>query len=156
MNKENIDIRDLGQGLLLRRSTAVDAEALVEFNASLHSDDGPEQPDERVAAWTRDLLTRPHPSFGVGDFTIVEDSSTGKIVSSLNIIPQTWSYDGIEFKVGRPELVGTRPEYRNRGLVRAQFETVHRWSAERGELLQAITGIPYYYRLFGYEMALNL
>jgi hypothetical protein len=33
---------------------------------------------------------------------------------------------------------------------------VHQWSAERGELMQAITGIPYYYRQFGYEMALTL
>ena len=36
--------------------------------------------------------------------------------------------------VGRPEAVGTRPEYRRRGLVRAQFEVIHAWSAERGEL----------------------
>jgi hypothetical protein len=52
--------------------------------------------------------------------------------------------------------VGTLPEYRNRGLVRAQFEVIHQWSAERGEKMLGITGIPYYYRLFGYEMALNL
>ncbi len=57
---------------------------------------------------------------------------------------------------GRPELVGTEPAYRRRGLVRAQFEEIHRWSAERGEMVQGITGIPFYYRQFGYEMALNL
>jgi len=33
---------------------------------------------------------------------------------------------------------------------------VHQWSIERGHKLQAITGIPHYYRLFGYEMALAL
>lgn len=149
-------LSDLGDGLILRRSTPGDAEALVEFNARIHSDDGPDHPDEKVAAWVRDLFTRPHPSFNIGDFTIVERADTGKIVSSMNLIPQTWSYAGVKFKVGRPELVGTDPEYRNRGLVRAQFEVIHQWSAERGELAQAITGIPYYYRLFGYEMALNL
>jgi hypothetical protein len=52
--------------------------------------------------------------------------------------------------------VGTLPEYRNRGLVRIQFEEIHKWSTERGDLVQAITGIPFYYRLFGYEMALDL
>ena len=52
--------------------------------------------------------------------------------------------------------MGTDPEYRRRGLVRAQFDVIHAWSAERGELVQAITGIPYYYRQFGYEMALVL
>jgi hypothetical protein len=58
--------------------------------------------------------------------------------------------------VGRPELVGTLPEYRNRGLIRLQFDIIHQWSTQRGEKIQAITGIPYYYRLFGYEMAMNL
>jgi hypothetical protein len=40
--------------------------------------------------------------------------------------------------------------------VRAQFKEIHRWSQARGEVVQAITGIPYYYRMFGYEMAVNL
>lgn len=148
-------LRDLGDNLILRRATADDAEALSEFNALIHTD-VPGQPDRRIASWTKDLLAKPHPTFSPGDFTIVEDTSTGKIVSSLNLISQTWSYAGIPFKLGRPELVGTLSEYRNRGLVRAQFEVIHQWSAERGEMAQGITGIPYYYRLFGYEMALNL
>lgn len=147
---------DLGGGLLLRRATPADAQALSDFNALVHSDEGPEKPDERVWAWTYDLLARPHPSFDPQDFTVVEEVSSGKIVSSMNLIPQTWTYAGIPIQVGRPELVGTLAEYRSRGLVRTQFEVIHRWSAERGDQLQAITGIPYYYRLFGYEMAMNL
>jgi hypothetical protein len=149
-------IRDLGDGLVLRRSVRADAVALAEFNAKLHSDQGPEQPDQRLYDWVHDLASKPHPTFNEGDFTIVEDIKTGQIVSSLNLISQTWSYAGIPFGVGRPEVVATLPEYRNRGLVRAQFEVIHQWSAERGHLLQAITGIPYYYRLYGYEMTINL
>ena len=149
-------LRDLGDGLILRRSTPADAGALADFNARIHSDAGPQEPDEVTAAWTRDLLKGDHPTFGVDDFTIVEDTRTGAIVSSLNLISQTWSYNGIAFGVGRPELVGTHPDYRNRGLVRAQFEVIHQWSAERGEMVQAITGIPWYYRQFGYEMGLDL
>ncbi len=156
MNPEPSLPRDLGDGLRLRRSTPADAEALADFNSRIHSDDGFEYPDVRLGAWTRDLLTRPHPTFNSGDFTLVEETATGKIVSSMNLISQTWAYEGIRFGVGRPELVGTLPEYRNRGLVRQQFDVVHQWSAARGELVQAITGIPYYYRLFGYEMTLNL
>jgi hypothetical protein len=87
---------------------------------------------------------------------VVEDTNTGQIVSSLNLISQTWSYAGIPFKVGRPELVGTDPAYRKRGLVRQQFEIIHEWSRQRGEMLQGITGIPYYYRQFGYEMTVSL
>ena len=37
------------------------------------------------------------------DFTIVEETASGRIVSSLNLIPQTWTYEGIEFGVGRPD-----------------------------------------------------
>ncbi len=149
-------IRRFDDGLILRTATPGDAQALSDFNARIHSDLGPDQPDEGVRAWTRDLLERPHPSFQPGDFTIVEDPATGQIVSSLNLIAQTWSYGGIQFEVGRPELVGTAPEYRQRGLVRAQFEVIHQWSAQRGQQVLGITGIPYYYRLFGYEMAMDL
>lgn len=149
-------LHDLGDGLVLRRAKEDDLEALSAFNAIIHSDKGSEKPDERVHAWTHDLIEKPHPTYSVDDFTIVEDTRTNQIVSSLNLISQNWSYSGIEFGVGRPELVGTHPDYRNRGLVRAQFDVVHQWSAERGELVQAITGIPYYYRQFGYEMAVNL
>jgi len=149
-------LRDLGDGLVMRRATPEDADALAEFNGCIHSETVPEEPDLRVAAWTHDLLARPHPTFQPGDCILVQETRTGRIVSSMNMISQTWSYGGVCFGVGRPELVGTLPEYRRRGLVRAQFDVVHQWSAERGHLLQAITGIPYYYRLFGYEMAVNL
>jgi predicted acetyltransferase len=149
-------LRDLGDGLILRRSTPAEAEPLADFCGRIHSDDGPEKPDSHIAAWARDLIARPHPTFHADDFTVIAEASTGRIVSALNMIPQTWMYEGISFGVGRPELVGTLPEYRNRGLVRIQFEEIHKWSSERGDLVQAITGIPYYYRLFGYEMTLDL
>jgi hypothetical protein len=149
-------LRDLGDGLILRRSSPADAEPLADFCGRIHSDDGPDKPDLHIASWTRDLLAKPHPTFRADDFTVIAEAATGRIVSTLNLISQTWMYEGIPFGVGRPELVGTLLEYRNRGLVRIQFEEIHKWSAERGELVQAITGIPYYYRLFGYEMALDL
>jgi hypothetical protein len=149
-------IRDLGDGLILRHSSSADADALADFCARIHSDAGYDQPDLYIAAWTRDLLTRPHPTFHPDDFTVVKETATGRIVSTLNWISQTWSYEGIQFGVGRPELVGTLPEFRNRGLVRLQFDEVHQWSVERGEIVQAITGIPFYYRQFGYEMAIDL
>jgi hypothetical protein len=147
-------LHDLGNGLVMRRSTSEDAYALAEFNGKIHGEN--EVDTQRVAAWTHDLLARPHPTLDPDDFTIVEETATGRIISSMGLIPQTWSYEGIEFKVGRPELVGTLPEFRNRGLVRAQFDEIHRWSAARGDMVQGITGIPYYYRLFGYEMAMDL
>lgn len=139
----------------LRRATPADAESLADFNSRIHSEDGWEKPFAPVASWTRDLLTRPHPTFTPEDFTIITDSA-GNILSSLNLINQTWTYAGIPFGVGRIELVGTHPDHRGRGLVRRQFEVVHAWSAARGHRVQAITGIPHYYRQFGYEMCVHL
>jgi len=147
--------RDLGDGLLLRRATAEDADALADFNAQIHRERDAGEPDKGIWAWTRDLMSGTHPTFRPEDFTLVEDTHTGDIVSSLNLIPQTWAYEGIPFKVGRVELVGTHPDYRRQGLIRAQFEAVHRWGVDRGEMVQVITGIPWYYRQFGYEMAMT-
>lgn len=142
-------IKKLDGDLVLRRSSTADAEKLAKFNGFIHN-------DPLVAEWAYDLLSGKHPVHGEDDFTVVENTQTGEIVSCMNLINQTWSYSGIPFGVGRPELVGTLPAYRNRGLVRQQFEVIHEWSRERGHLLQAITGIPWYYRMFGYEMAVDL
>ena len=148
--------RRLEDGLILRWATPEDAAEIAAFNIAIHSDN-PNEPDEFLGYWTHDLMNGRHPTTHAEDFTIVVDESNGnKIVSTLNLISQHWTYEGIEFGVGRPELVGTHPDYRQRGLIREQMEAVHAKSIARGELVQAITGIPWYYRMFGYEMALNL
>src|SRR5512139_3158239 len=71
-------LRQLGDHLVLRRSSPADVEALAEFNAVIHGDPAEGFRELYVAAWTRDLLTRPHPTFAPDDFTIVEDTQTGK------------------------------------------------------------------------------
>jgi hypothetical protein len=154
--REGTIIRDLGNGLVLRHATEADTEELAAFNGLVHRGPDTDEPDNSVIIWTRDLMRGNHPTFPVHDFLVVEDTQTGALVSTTNLISQVWSYGGVPFKVGRPELVATHPDYRNRGLVRAQFDVLHGWSADRGELAQAITGIPYYYRQFGYEMTLAL
>src|SRR6476620_12558376 len=72
------------------------------------------------------------------------------------MICEIWEDDGIVFPDGRPEIVATMPDFRNRGLIRAIFELIHARSAAEGQLAQGITGISYYYRQFGYEYALDL
>lgn len=56
-------------------------------------------------------------------------------------------------RVGRPDLVGTDPQYRRRGLIRAQFEVVHQWSARREHVLKAMPSIPSFYHRLGYDLA---
>ena len=147
-------IRKLNQGLIIRHATPDDTQPLAAFNKEIHADW--DWVGIGIEDWTLDLISGKGPTFDIDDITIVEDTKTGEIVSTCCLISQTWSYEGIPFKVGRPELVATSEAYRRRGLVRQQFEILHEWSEARGELVQAITGIPYYYRQFGYEMTLSL
>lgn len=163
MNDSTTEIvRDLGNGLVLRRGHARDADKLVEFLVGVFGNPDTGEPDRYLGGWVRDLVSPQagrvvrHPTFRPNDFLIVQDLNSQAIVSCSCLISQTWTYDGISFGVGRIEVVATAPEYRRRGLIREQFRVLHEWSAERGELAQAITGIPYYYRQFGYEYAIEL
>ncbi len=156
-NENPLDLPQmLPEGLLLRWATPEDTEELAAFNLAIHSDD-PDNPETFLLHWTRDLMSGRHPTTNAGDCTVVVDTQNDdRIVSTLCLISQAWAYDGIHVPVGRPELVATLPEYRRRGLVRRQMDAIHALSAARGELMTVITGIPWYYRQFGYEMAVDL
>jgi GNAT superfamily N-acetyltransferase len=146
--------RSLGDELVLRLATPDDAQALAELNAHILLDE--DEPPELVAVWTKDLLSGRHPTTSAADFTLVENTRTGAIVSSACLIPQVWAYEDIPFPVGRLELVGTDPDFRRQGLARAVFAILHDLSAAYGHLVQGVTGIPWFYRQFGYEYALVL
>ncbi|MAE67981.1 MAG: GNAT family N-acetyltransferase [Phycisphaeraceae bacterium] len=146
-------LRDLGDGLVLRCAKPQDTEALAEFQRVRQF--GEDEPVESNADSTRDLMRGDLPGFAPEDWTVVEDEQRGAIVSAQCLISQTWSYGGVHFPVGRVEFVATHPDYRRRGLVRAQMRIAHQWSRQRGELALAISGIPWYYRQFGYEMAVE-
>ena len=154
--KENQIIKQYPDGLILRTAKKEDAEAFYEFNGHVHHDEGWENFSEVVASFAKDLFVANHPTVTLGDILIVEDPKTNAIVSTCTLIPQTWRYEEIEIQVGRPEIVGSNPDYRKRGLIRDQFELLHKMSAYAGHQLQSITGIPFYYRLYGYEMTIDL
>ena len=54
------------------------------------------------------------------------------------------------------EFVATARAFENRGLIRGQFAYHHDLAAARGEIVQFIVGIPYFYRRFGYELAIPM
>jgi GNAT superfamily N-acetyltransferase len=148
-------IRDLGDGLLLRRGRPADAEPVATFYADVLRFQDAAEPNPAFAAWALDLMTGRHPSFTAGDALVVEDRRSSSLVSCALLLTQRLSFAGVPLPAGQPELIGTRPEYRGRGLVRAMMETLHAWSVERGHVLQFIAGIPWFYRQFGYEMAIE-
>lgn len=140
-------LRDLGDGLVVRRATAADIDTLVALNEEIF---------EPLIGATVGRIARGESAIGsIASFTVVEDTATGEIVSSLGLFALPATYAGIPIDVGMPDYVLTRPDYRRRGLVRAQFAVIHEWSTARGDHLQIIQGIPSYYRQFGYEYAIE-
>ncbi len=140
-------LRDLGDGLIVRRATNADGDALVTLNSEIF---------EPLIGATVGRIARGESAIGsIESFTVVEDTATGAIVSSTGLFSLRVTYAGIPLPVGMPDYVLTHPDYRRRGLVRTQFAVIHDWSAERGDLLQIIQGIPGYYRQFGYEYGIE-
>jgi hypothetical protein len=149
---------DLGGGLVRRWSTAEDAEKLKLCLATVFRREVNTPLNQAVANEVDVMFNPGFPLMGANDFAIVEDTNApGRpVVSCTCLWQERWSLGGIPFGVGRPELVATLAEYRNRGLVRSVFEMIHARSAARGDMVQAITGIEYFYRQFGYEYVLDL
>lgn len=146
-------IEELGDGLVLRRAHAGDVEALAVFNAVVQADPPGFERLDHIANWTRQLMDGSHPYSSQKDFLLVHDVPNGRVASTLSLLESRARYGPVELGAGQPELVGTHPAYRHRGLVARLFAEIHRISEARGDLLQVIDGIPWYYRQFGYEMA---
>lgn len=149
---------DLGNGLIRRWSCHGDREKIGQLMGTVFRNNPNEPINVRAVDEARIFMSDAFPWAEVGDIAIVEDTRQPDvpIVACTCVWRHQWSYAGIPFGVGRPENVMTAPGYRNRGLVRALFEMFHARSAANGDLAQAITGIPYYYRQFGYEYVLDL
>lgn len=148
--------RDLGDNLVLRWSSAADCERIGVLYSHVFRGAATDAPNTHIASWARELMSGDHPLITAGDFAIVEDTASGAVVAATCLMRQTWEYGGIALPVGRPEIVASLREYRNRGLIRAIFTLIHARSDARGDMAQGITGIEYYYRQFGYEYALDL
>jgi hypothetical protein len=148
--------KPLGGGLVLREVFKEDIEKVSDFFVRVFAEDEGLEPDKRIGRWTQDLIRLDDDPVRERFGFLIEKEDTAEIVSALLSIPQIWTYDGIRIPVGRPEPVATDKEFRNRGLVRALFQEFHETSDQYRDLMQAISGIPWFYRQFGYEMAVEL
>lgn len=79
-----------------------------------------------------------------------------RVVSTATLLDETVRVGDVVLPAGQVELVATDVAYEGRGLVRALMGWAHERSAQRGHLLQVMIGIPYFYRLFGYEYAIDI
>lgn len=94
------------------------------------------------------------PDAGWASCAVVVDGD--RVVSTATLLDETVRVGSVTVPAGQVELVATHEDFEGRGLSRALMGWAHERSAARGHLLQVMIGIPYYYRLFGYEYAIDI
>ena len=77
-----------------------------------------------------------------------------KVVSTLTVLDEVLHLGGVEIPTSQIELVATDTQYEGRGLVRELMAWAHQRALARGQLVQMIVGITYFYRQFGYAYTL--
>src|SRR5262245_18059856 len=140
-------VQKIAEGLTLRSvQDEADKEHFAAFNTAYNN------PSEGA---TCACLLHHHPELIPEDFWLVESDTTREIVSTTCLIPWTLRFAGVELRAAQLEMVLTRPDYRGRGLVRAQIEHFEQLVRARGFDFSFIWGIPYYYCQFGYAYAIE-
>src|SRR2546421_855277 len=122
-------LRELGDGLVMRRATEADADRLGEFNADVLRAQDAADPAPWMGAWTRDLISGRHPTFRADSALVVEDTRAKSIVSSMVLLSHTWAYGGVPLSVRPPVVVRTRSGFRGLVPLRAVFDRVPPLSA---------------------------
>ncbi|KAG0202452.1 hypothetical protein BGX28_005028 [Mortierella sp. GBA30] len=161
---------DIGDGLIMRWSTIADTENVghliadafrwMSFGNPIPDDRVPE-PNEFLRAASRRLLSGKNAVMSENDYALVEDTKRQKsknpIVACVSLHRVSAYYGSVDLTFGKPELIATDAEYRNKGLVRKLLlEMIHPESEARGDVLQFIPGIDHFYRQFGYEYSLYM
>ncbi len=151
-------IHDLDNGLVARWATPADTKAIIKVSEHVfrYSPEGP--PDYTIGPLIQTWMAGRHPVADPQNYAIIEDTKreNNRVVAATCLLYETWSYEGMPFRIGRPELVVSDPEYRNKGLIRTMIRMIHERCAAEGLMVQGITGITYFYRQFGYEYAVAI
>ncbi|TWH74089.1 GNAT family N-acetyltransferase [Modestobacter roseus] len=137
-------VHPLPGGLVLRPCRPADLDQVGALLAARGEETDAE--DQRLVADDPDL--------GPAATAVVADGD--RVVSTATLLAETVRLDDVVLPAGQVELVATDPGYEGRGLVRALMAWAHARSAARGDLVQVMIGIPYFYRLFGYEYAVDI
>ncbi|MFE6776607.1 GNAT family N-acetyltransferase [Streptomyces sp. NPDC057702] len=136
--------RDLPDGLVLREAGPADLEQIGALLAA--RGDAADAVDHRLVVSDPDL--------GWPACAVVVDGD--RVVSTATLLDEEIRVGDVRLPAGQVELVATDRAYEGRGLVRALMGWAHERSAARGHVVQIMIGIPYFYRLFGYEYAVDI
>lgn len=79
-----------------------------------------------------------------------------EVAAGLVLLPQKWILDGVELKVAEMGCVGTDPQHRRKRLQWTLNDEFDSYARENGFDLCVLAGIPFFYRQFGYQYAVEL
>jgi len=98
-----------------------------------------------------DLVLR-DPHFDRRRWLVAADGA--RVLSTAAVFPGQLQVGAVKLAAGAVEFVATREGFEGQGLVRRLVNEIHHTAPIRGEMVQWIVGITYFYRKFGYEYAL--
>jgi len=130
-------------GIVLRGAREDDLEQILELTAARG---GPEDLPEARAAFTH--------AEGHRQFYVAYDGD--RLASVLTLWQENIRLGSTRLPAGQMDFVATATDYEHRGLARDLVTIAHGVSAERGDILQILVGIPYFYRQFGYRYVLPM
>jgi predicted N-acetyltransferase YhbS len=78
----------------------------------------------------------------------------GEVAATAALLSGEMRYVTERLPAGNIEFVATRRDLQGRGAVRALMGALHDRAVQRGDGAIFIVGIPFFYRLFGYEYAI--
>jgi predicted N-acetyltransferase YhbS len=140
--------------LVVRAPRTDEVEAVVELNEELFG--GQEVP--AVRQLLEDGLADDDGIGGGPEWLVVADEGDPArpvVAAACARLPLRFDLDGVVVPGCQLEWVTTAASHRGRGLIRSLFAAHHARSSARGELVQLIVGIPYFYRKLGYGYALD-
>jgi predicted N-acetyltransferase YhbS len=130
-------------GIVLRGAREEDLEQILELTEARG---GPEDLPEARAAFTH--------AEGYRQFYGAFDGD--RLVSTLSLWQEDIRLGATPLPAGQLDFVATATDYEHRGLARDLVAIAHQVSAERGDILQILVGIPYFYRQFDYRYVIPM
>ena len=122
--------------------------AIVNLNLEVHQ-------DEILETFLRQIFIN-HPRKYNMLWLYIKDDKENKLVSSMCLSPLEWQIEDKTIYICEMEFVGTLEQYRGKGLIKKLNELYEKIMNQKGYLLSVIRGIPYFYRIFGYEYISSL
>ncbi|KAF9976172.1 hypothetical protein BGZ73_009026 [Actinomortierella ambigua] len=162
---------DIGDGLKMRWSTKADGENIGRLLGEafrfipmrpVYEDHEVPPPNRYAAQVGPRSVSGQSAVMSEYDYAVVENTRAkieegeNPLVACVSLHKMPGYYGKVKLQYGKPEVVGTHPAFRNRGLIRRLFmEMINPATDARGDLIQVFPGIDYFYRQFQYEYGIT-